>query len=275
MSAPISLVHRPWEEAHDFSIGLKPIDAARWLEGGEAGAAARKDPLYAAARDLVWAERPGSREGQAEVLALVEEALGAAAEPEPDLPPLYAAARRTPDDLCLMQKVDGEWRLTALSLSAGTFFTATEVVGRSLAELHGPVAGFSDRFLVRVQRIFEGLRPGLVLERRNWTVVNSAELHTPHSAPIRAQIAAIAPAEAGRELQVRVERQTLRRLPATGGAVFTIRVWLAPLAALAEHPAGLAAFATAWRGATPAFRAYKRFELYDHLVEPFLAGQGA
>jgi hypothetical protein len=270
----MTLVHRPWEEAHDFSIGLKPIAAEAWLEGGEAAPWARKDPLYATARGLVWAATPGSGEGQAEVLALVEAALGPA-EPRPDLPPLYAAARRVPDDLCLMQKVDGEWRLSALSLSAGTFFTASEVVGRSLAELHGPVQGFGERFLTRVQRIFEGLRPGLVLERRNWTVVNSAELHTPHSAPIRAQIAAIAPAEAGRELQVRVERQTLRRLPVTGGAVFTIRVWLAPLASLAEQPDRLAAFATAWRGATPAFRAYKHFELYDHLVEPFLAGQDA
>jgi hypothetical protein len=270
----VSLVHRPWEEAADFSIGLKPIAAGAWLEGGEADPAARKDPLYAAARDLVWAETPGSRDGQAEVLALVEAALGAS-EPRGDLPPLYAAARRTPDDLCLMQKVDGTWRLTALSLSAGTFFTAAEVVGRSLAELHGPVQGFGERFLARVQRIFEGLRPDLVLERRNWTVVNSAELHTPHSAAIRARIGDIDAADAGRALQIRVERQTLRRLPATGGAVFTIRVWLTPLDSLAEDPVRLAAFAEAWRGATPAFRAYKRFELYEPLVQGFLAGQGA
>jgi hypothetical protein len=270
----VGLTHRPWEPAADFAIGLTPIAAQHWLEGGEADPAARKDPLYAAARDLVWAETEGSRQGQAEVLALVEAALGPA-QPRADLPPLYAAARRTPDDLCLMQKADGQWRLTALSLSAGSFFTAAGVAGRSLAELHGPVSGFSDRFLARVQRIFEGLRPGLVLERRNWTVVNSAELHAPHSAPIRARIGEIAAAEAGQRLQVRVERQTLRRLPVTGGAVFTIRVRLAPLAGLAEDPARLAAFAAAWRRAAPAFRAYKGLELYDHLVEPFLAGQGA
>ncbi|MDB5494685.1 MAG: hypothetical protein JWP86_2022 [Phenylobacterium sp.] len=268
------LVHHPWEEGADFAIGLKPITADRWLEGGEADPAARKDPLFEAARELVWAETEGSRDGQAEVLALVEQTLGRA-DPRTDLPPLYAAARRVPDDLCLMQKRDGEWRLTALSLSAGTFFTASEVIGRSLAELHGPVGGFSERFLVRVQRIFEGLRPELVLERRNWTLVNSPELHTPHSAAIRARIGGIAPAQAGRALMIRVERQTLRRLPETGGAVFTIRVWLTPLEALAEEPARLAAFAGAWRAATPQFRAYKRFDLYDTLVEAFLHGQGA
>jgi hypothetical protein len=262
--------HRPWEEAADFQIGLKPIALDGWLEGGEADPAARKDVLFESRRDLVWAEAPGSRPGQIEALELVEAALGPAPA-SPDLPPLYAAARRVPDDLCLMEKREGQWRLTALSLSAGSFFVAEEVIGRSLTELHGPVTGFADRFLLRVQRIFEGLRPELVLERRNWTVLNSDALHTPSSAPIRARIGAIDLAEAGRALHLRVERQTLRRLPRTGGALFTIRVWLAPLGSLAGEPGRLAAFAQAWRAATPELRAYKRFDLYDGLVEAFLS----
>ncbi len=64
-----------------------------------------------------------------------------------------------------------------------------------------------------------------------------------------------------------MERQTLRRLPASGGAVFTIRVWLAPMGSLAGHPDRLAAFADAWRTAPEAFRAYKRLDLYNGLVE--------
>jgi heme-dependent oxidative N-demethylase alpha subunit-like protein len=267
----VILRHRPWEEAADFRIGLRPIAPDAWLEGGEADPAARKDPLYAKVRPLVWAETPASRPSQAEVLELVEAALGPAAECRRDLPPLYAAARRTPDDLCLMEKRDGAWRLTALSLSAGSFFTAHQVIGKSLGELHGPVTGFGERFLVRVQRIFEGLRPELILERRNWTVLNADALHTPSSAPIRARIGEIAPEDAGHALRLRVERQTLRRLPRTGGALFTIRVWLAPLASLADEPARLAAFAGAWRSATPDLRAYKRFDLYDDLVESFLS----
>jgi hypothetical protein len=266
--------HRPWEEAAEFTIGLKPIPVEAWLEGGEADPAGRKDPLYASRRGLVWAEAEGSRPGQAEAAALVEAALGPGSTPA-NLPPLFAAARRVPDDLCLMEKRDGQWRLTALSLSAGSFFTAEEVIGRSLAELHAPVTGFAERMLVRVQRIFEGLRPELVLERRNWTVLNSAELHTPSSAPIRARIGEIDPASAGRALSLRVERQTLRRLPQTGGALFTIRVWLAPLESLAEDPARLVAFARAWRTAHPDLRTYKRLDLYDDLVERFLTGAGA
>jgi hypothetical protein len=270
----VSLRHAPWEESADFRIGLGPIAPEAWLEGGEADPAARKDPLFAAARDLVWAEIPGSEAAQAETLALVEATLGPGVA-TPGMPALYAAARRVPDDLCLMEKRDGQWRLTALSLSAGSFFTAGGAIGKSLRELHRPVTGFEPRFLTRVERIFEGLRPDLVLERRNWTVLNTGALHTPDPAPIRARIGEIDPAAAGQALHVRVERQTLRRLPQTGAALFTIRVWAAPLDELAQDPGRLAAFARAWREAPADFRAYKRLDLYDDLVAAFLARAGA
>lgn len=269
----MSPAHAPWAEAADFAIGLRPIAEAAWLEGGEADPAARKDALYATRRAEVFAETPASRPGQIEIRELVDRAIGSA--PAPDgLPPLYAAARRVADDLCLMEKADGAWRLTALSLSAGSFFRADEVAGRSLEELHGPVNGFADRFLSRVTRIFDGLRPGLILERRNWSVVNSDALFAPDPAPMRARIGEIAPQDAGRALHTRVERQTIRRLPRTGGVVFSIRVWLTPLSQIAADPGQLAAFAHAWRTAAPGFRDYKRLHLYDGLIEAFLRAHG-
>lgn len=264
--------HAPWAEGpSDFAIGLGPIEEAAWFEGGEADPAARKDPLFARARDIVWGETESSRPGQQEALALVEHAISR--QGEASLPPLYAASRLVSDDLCLMEPCGGAWTLTALSLSAGTFFTAADALGKSLEGLHAPVPGFEARFLSRVARIFDGLREGLILQRRNWTLLNTEELHTPDPAPIRGRIAAIA--DPGAELHVRVERQTLRRLPLTGGAVFTIRVWTHPLGLLRDDPERLAAFADAWRTATPEFRAYKHLHLYDALVEQFLSEYAA
>ena len=270
--APIA--HAPWADAPpDFAIGLRPVGVERWLEGGEADPASRKDPLFAAHRDLVWAETDGSRLAQAEILQLIA-AAGIEVASRPDLPPLYAAARAVPDDLCLMEKRDGEWRLTALSLCAGTFFTAAEVIGKPLAGLHAPVPGFGERFLKRVVRIFDALGADQVLERRNWTVMAGDALFAPDGAAVRARVADIAPEAAGAALSVRVERQTLRRLPVSGGLVFTIRIWRHPLAALDAEPERLAAFALAWRGAAADFRAYKRLATYDSLVEGFLRARG-
>ena len=266
--API--VHAPWAEAPpDFAIGLRPVGVDAWLEGGEADPAARKDPLFAAHRALVWAETEGSRPAQSEIRALVE-AAGIAVDRRDELPPLYAAARAVPDDLCLMEKREGAWRLTALSLSAGTFFTAAEVIGKPLAGLHAPVPGFGERFLTRVTRIFDALPADQVLERRNWTVMAGDDLFAPDGVAVRARVESVAPEDAGAALNLRVERQTLRRLPGTGGLVFTIRIWRHALAALDADPERLAAFARAWRGAAADFRAYKRLATYDGLVEAFL-----
>ena len=263
--------HAPWEEAAEFRIGLSPIDPDTWFEGGEDNPAARKDALFTSHPLAVWAEQPGSRPAQSEALRMIGQALGGPIDAAGQ-PPLRAAARQVADDLCLMEHRDGAWRLTALSLCAGSFFTASQVIGRSLSDLHRPVTGFEERLLARVTRVFHGLREGLVLERRNWSVVSSPELFAPDPAPMRAAIPGIDPARAAEVLHVRVERQTLRRLPATGAALFTIRVWLDPLSALAADPERLARFAKAWRTAAPEFRAYKHLELYDDLVARVIDG---
>jgi hypothetical protein len=266
--------HAPYADAPggDFAIGLRPIEAAAWLEGGDPDPAGRKDALMAVEPAFVWGETPGSRPGQAEVLALVR-AAGIAA-PDDGRAPLLTASRAVADDLCLMEKREGEWRLAALSLCAPSFFTAEDAIGKSLAELHAPVPGFAERFGKRVTRVFDGLREGLILERRNWSVLNTDALYTPDPAPYRAKIADIRPEDAGTAVFVRMERQTLRRLPSTGGVLFTIRVWRHPLAALDQDPIRRKAFAAAWRTATTDYRAYKKLALFDPLVEAFLRARG-
>jgi dimethylamine monooxygenase subunit A len=258
--------HRPWAEAGPgFSIGLRPIAVESWLEG-EGADGARKTQLRAEHPSKVWGEVEDSREAQAEVLALVEAGTGRrAGEGEP----LWAASLLVADDLCLMERRDGAWTLTAVSLCSPTFFTAAEALGKPLSGLHGPVPGFADQLLGRVERIFDNLPAGQVLERRNWTLVNSPELFLPHSAPVREGVADIDPAMAGEALHLRVERQTIRQL-AGGAVIFTIRVWRDPLASLRDDPKLLAAFERAWREAPEAFREYKGLARYDALVDAFL-----
>jgi len=267
-------------EAHLFRIGLAPIEEAGWFEGPYAAAdgdpAARKAATYAASPSLCWGETEGSREGQAEVLAMMERHFGTTVRSRDfTAPPLRQAASLVDDDLCLMDRREGGWTLTAASLCAPSFFSAAEAVGKSLAELHGPVAGFGERLLPRVARIFDALPTDSIVERRNWSVVASGELFLPSSAPVRAREPLIAPDEAGRELHLRMERQTLRRLPATGGLLFTIRVWRHPLEDLRAEPARLAAFAEAWnrvmRDEGQTFRDYKGLGPLDGLVRGFLA----
>ena len=284
MTTPISTLTPPapydHPDAHLFRIGLAPIAAADWFEGAyepaDGDPAARKAATYAESPNLCWRETEGSRAGQAEVLAMMRRHFGLDVDAgDETIPPLRRAAGLVDDDLCLMERREGGWTLTAASLCAPSFFSAEEAVGKSLAQLHGPVTGFGDKLLPRVARIFDALAADSIVERRNWSVVASGELFLPSSAPVRAREPLIAPEDAGRALHLRMERQTLRRLPETGGLLFTIRIWRHPLEDLRATPSRLEAFARAWdrvmadEGRT--FRDYKGLGPLDRLVQGFLA----
>ncbi|MEI7573378.1 MAG: heme-dependent oxidative N-demethylase subunit alpha family protein, partial [Phenylobacterium sp.] len=260
----------PWADPPGFAIGLRRIAPEAWLEGGEARPWVRKDRLFRAVPDKVWGETQGSRPGQAEAAGLVASALGLRARP--DLrPPLLAAARRVPDDLVLMERRAGDWAVSALSLSAGSFFTADEALGKTLEDLHGPVPGFADRFLLRVRRIFENLPSEDIVERRNWSVVAWRGLYAPEASAARRRALRQRPRRPGAGLYIRCERQTLRRLPQTGGLLFTIRIHLTPLRALAADSEAVAVFARAWAAAPEDFRRYKGLAAVAPGVEAFLA----
>jgi hypothetical protein len=258
----------------DFRIGLAPISTATWFEAVVADPAPRKDALLASAPADVWGEMDGSRPGQAEALDLVAGWLGVDAPAVGDRPPLLAAARLVEDDLCLMEKRAGGWTLTAASLCSGSFFTPAESVGKALHDLHGPVPGFNDRFLIRVARIFDHLAAESILERRNWSVVNSGALSLPRAEPVRGRISGIRVEDAPTALYVRSERQTIRRLPRTGGVLFTIRIWREVLAQVLADPVRRAAFKAAWAAAMSepggAVRDYKSFTTLDRLIGPLL-----
>lgn len=270
--------HRLFTEAGgpaipEFRIGLAPIAVGQWFEGGEPEPAARKDPLIVAQRDLVWRELEGSRPAQGEVAEMIAAWLGRSSAP--DEPPLLAASRLVPDDLCLMERREAGWVLTAASLCAPSFFSAAEAVGKPLAGLHGPVPGFNDRLLPRVARIFDHLPDDQILERRNWTVVNDAEPFQPDPAPFRARLPGQSLEAIAESLHVRRERQTIRRAPSSRAILFTIRIWTERLDDLLADPVRRTAFANAWTqlmsesGAE--FRRYKRLDLYDAAVRKRLA----
>lgn len=248
-----------------FAPRLSPISQARWLTpDSEAAALPEKRALMRSQRGAVVAGLAFAREAAEEAAALVQEAVGETAEAWPSA--FEAAAALVSDDLCVMTPEDEGWRLGPAVVCAPTFWRLSEMSGRTLAGLHGPVPDGDPRLAARIARVFSGLRPDWVLERFNWTVQAGGARYTPSSAPLKARAAAAGPEEAASLLHLRVERQTVRKLPQTGAVLFTIRIAIDPLTAALTEPADRVAFAKAWREASPQARAYKGWAVYDHLV---------
>lgn len=191
---------------------------------------------------------------------------------EEDWPtPLETAAARISDDLCLLQRDTEElWRLQAASLVAPTFWLLAEKLGQPLGGLHDPVPDANPGLVSRIARMFDALRPGQVLERFNWTVQAGDARFTPSSAPLKA-LAAATPDEAALDvLHLRVERQTVSKLPETGLLLFTIRIVVDPLQAALSTPEHVTAFRAAWEGTDPSLAAYKGWPAYGRLVRAAL-----
>lgn len=257
-----------------FRIGLAPIAPERWFEPAAGDPRPRKAALLEAVPETVWGEAAGSRPGQLEALKLVAASRGIQACEVDGEAPLLTAAFLVEDDLCLMERATRGWTLTAASLSSASFFTPRETVGLALHDLHRPVPGFPDHLLLRVERIFDRLPSAQILERRNWSVVNSGELSLPEAGAVRGRIKDIACERASEALFIRSERQTIRRLPHTGGILFTIRICRETLKSVLADRSRADAFRAVWSAAMqasdPSVRDYKILTLYEPLIRPLL-----
>jgi hypothetical protein len=230
-------------------VGLRPVEPADWLEltgDDAAGQLAEKSRVFDGHRDTVLAELPGSQAACLELLDLVREATGATAHrPSVSVPagchPLEEAGRLVPEDFCvhLADPSSGGLTLVAGCVAFPNRWTLGDKLGQPVTTVHAPVPEYASQLGRPVERLMDRLAAGRVMERSNWGVVADGELFAPlRTAERRPDWQGIGP-----ERWLRIERQTLRRLPRSEAVVFTIRTLLAPLDILCDDPeaAGLLA----------------------------------
>jgi hypothetical protein len=251
------LAHTPYAEGRTpFSIGLRPLDLAEWIEpDADLGTYLdQKQRLFADRREAVFAEEPDSRAAQAEVLSLLADYLPARFPDiyvregsriavagtghivdldDADEAPLALASFLVQEDLVLMRPGPEGYRLVAASLCFPSTWSLADKFGRPMRGIHAGVPGWAGKMGQMVDRIFDNLKVDQPVWRLNWSIYPDAELHHPESRdrPHEWFTGDLAP-----QAFLRVERQTLRRLPETGDILFTIRVHVDPFLAIARHP---------------------------------------
>jgi hypothetical protein len=217
--------------------------------------AARAEALHAVADNLATHHADWfSRDGNALRNRLTGEDWDLAAPP---CDPLELAGRLVQEDLCLVQHVAAVPVLTAAVLCFPSRWRLAEKIGRPLADVHGPVPSYAERLARPVDRFMHTVKPGHVAARLNWSVLDDATLFQPAGKWREAHNPAVTAANAGQTLFLRVERQTLRRLPRTEAVLFGIRVHVYPLASAVAVPDTAARLAEAVRAMPEATLRYK------------------
>ncbi|MGL4323910.1 MAG: heme-dependent oxidative N-demethylase family protein [Beijerinckiaceae bacterium] len=232
-----------------FTIGIEPLDRSRWIEPDEKLSAelTLKQELFTHHCSDVFRAEQDTHQSQLEMRdALI--AFLTAHHPQlyhrnrhiihvnkkpvalSDEPPLLTASRLVQDDLCIMRASPGGWRLVAACLCFPSTWVLEEKFGQSMTDIHAPVPGFAGTMNNRVQRIFDSLQPDYPVWRMNWSIYDNAALrhaHT-HSGPPVWHRKGIDP---GKNAFLRIERQSLMKMPVSRDILFTIRIYLDPLQA--------------------------------------------
>jgi Haem-dependent oxidative N-demethylase, alpha subunit-like len=176
--------------------------------------------------------------------------------------PLELAGRLVQEDLCLIAASPGGPRLTAAVLCFPSRWRLAEKLGRALEQVHAPVPFYQDRLARPVDRFMAHLRPGHIVARLNWSMMDDPTLFQPTGKWRVTEDASITPEDAGGRLYLRVERQTLRRLPDSHAVLFGIRVHVYPLAEVVNAPGRAAALALAVRALPPETVRYKSLAVF-------------
>ena len=176
---------------------------------------------------------------------------------DPGQDPLELAGRLVQEDLCIIQVPDETPIFTAAVLCFPSRWRLGEKIGKPLADVHGPVPVYAERLEKPVDRFMRHLKDGHIAARLNWSVLDDPALFQPTGKWREGANTAITQANAGASLYLRVERQTLRRLPDSDAILFGIRVHCYRLDAVIRTPELAARLAGAVRALPEAIMHYK------------------
>ena len=253
MATVDELPYRPWSQrgvvvdgSFRWRLGTRPLDLDDWIEFGTDGDAwvAEKAAVLRDHPGTAFAVVDGIEPDCGEIADALVEYLGRtspdrSAALDPSLHPLDAAARLVPDDLVVMVERDGHLVFGGGSVCFPNRWDLRSKLGRSIADVHAPVARLNDQLEQAVDSFFERLEPDRSYWRLGWGILDTADGYTPvdGTAAPRPERPAID------DLHVRVERETLRRFPVHRSVLFTIRTYVTPLATVLADPDDRAAIA--------------------------------
>ena len=141
--------------------------------------------------------------------------------------PLRVASSLVQEDLLLLRKEGLEHVLRAAVLCFPASWTLSEKKNKSLTSIHGPVKEYKPDIAFRIEKMFRNLKSELPIWRANFLLYDDYELFQPR----------LEQDEKGNSHKrlsqfMRVERQTLKKLPLSDTVLFSIHTFVVPYSKL-------------------------------------------
>jgi len=184
--------------------------------------------------------------------------------------PLEYIGRQVQGDWVVLDQRDNNLFADAAIVTSQADWSLAIDLGMSYEEWHGPVPianqlGVFDRAL----KYLLNLQLGSPVRRLNWTMTINPRLDTsPETYPLWGPDRLnVTPENVGGKVHLRVELQTLFRLPRSNGIVFGIRGYLISMDELVTNPFWAKRFHRVLKGLHPELAEYKGLSFKDVLVD--------
>jgi dimethylamine monooxygenase subunit A len=296
---------RPYRWATpEFQVGLQPISPCDWLlfDGHYADFMSAKRKHLSRSPEIFYRTLPDSLAAQRELSSLVvahlvqeHSALFSVSDGtlrcaaggdswdlnDESVEPLWQLSDFVQEDFMLLHEIDGRQTITAASNAYSSSGRLVAAVGRNVRWAHEPVPNLTELHGSRIDRILGSVHEDAPCVRFNWQLTPLSSIffppdpHAATKAALRSVSAQLSkdPSLAPSLLHMRVERQTLRRLPETRAVAFSIHTYSDPLSSLLNDPAALHALLGLLRGYSAARLQYTEMDAVHAAVIAWLETQ--
>ena len=224
---PIPVEILPIETGDQFRhrMGTKSLETAQWLPSDEetAPTIAMKRELLRLRRNEVVGLADGGSDAAEEAATLIAGFCGTPVQGR-GIDALVEASLLVADDVVVMQPMGDEQQLVVVAgvVCSPSRWSIQTKLNSNMMAVHVPVPQYADHVGKAVDTTLSRLRVDQPMVRSNWTIEDHCALFQP-VAPKGPLVQDVT------QLWIRMERQTLRALPQTGGSMFTIRTYQQPI----------------------------------------------
>lgn len=156
-----------------------------------------------------------------------------------EMHPLIVLLENVPEDFAITipdPKSAGQYRLCAGVICSAIGWTLGTKLGMTLAEIHSPVPDFKEKLKLSLDRFFTKLLPSAPIQRGSWGFEFGKPLFAPPGDNHGLHKLSQDPALTLDEISLRVDWQTLRRLPLSGAIAFNFKAIFTPVSELRDEP---------------------------------------
>ncbi|KAI1807835.1 hypothetical protein F4811DRAFT_573338 [Daldinia bambusicola] len=287
--------YRPFRWAYHQTMSLTKLETDWWieLESTYKTRIAQRKALYAKHGKNVLAWLPGSELACKELMEMVVQFI-CARYPQyfvlsqdksrlenkilgtvsmiKEKHPLLILLENVPEDFGIMLRdpETGYYHLRAGMVCSALGWNLGTKVGLKLHEIHQPIPDYKEKMQFSMDRYFSKMPANKPIQRGSWGLEIDQPLFMPPGDPHESYRASQDPNLSRSRIHLRVDWQTLRRLPLSCGVVFNFKALFTPLEELRNEPYVPSLLKTVLKEGKENLMKYKNTWHTEHVVIPAL-----